>query len=240
MRKTKLDVQKNCEEHIFRVADNIERLLNSRGVSLYKLTTGAEIDGLDTKEKQLFANLIYNFIKKVNNYKQSTNTEKTIPYIAYSTIVTFADYLNVPVNELISEHKESMLYIPFYEMNEVKTLTISHNIFNNIEDKYRIFAVKIINSAMKPLMNINDIVFAVEEEQYNIDGLYIIKTDRGYYPKRIIFHKNTADIISDNTYYHSVSYTIKNNSELYNEQLNESIFITGKVISVMDNSINFI
>lgn len=65
MRKTKLDVQKNCEEHIFRVADNIERLLNSRGVSLYKLTTGAEIDGLDTKEKQLFANLIYNFIKKL-------------------------------------------------------------------------------------------------------------------------------------------------------------------------------
>lgn len=84
----------------------------------------------------------------------------------------------MPVSELISEHKESMLYIPFYEMNEVKTLTISHNIFNNIEDKYRIFAVKIINSAMKPLMNVNDIVFAVEEEQYNIDGLYIIKTNR--------------------------------------------------------------
>ena len=146
----------------------------------------------------------------------------------------------MPVSELISEHKESMLYIPFYEMNEVKTLTISYNIFNNIEDKDKIFAVKVINSAMKPFMNINDIVFAVEKEQYNIDGLYIIKTDMGYYPKRIIFHKNTVDIISDNTYYLPVSYNIRQNNELYSEQLNESIFITGKVISVMNNSINFI
>ena len=93
---------------------------------------------------------------------------------------------------------------------------------------------------MKPLININDIVFAVEEEKYNIDGLYVIKTDRGYYPKRIIFHKNTADIISDNTYYHPVSYTIQQNNELYSEQLKESIFIVGKVISLMNNSINFL
>ena len=62
----------------------------------------------------------------------------------------------------------------------------------------------------------------------------------GYYPKRIIFHKNTVDIISDNTYYLPVSYNIRQNNELYSEQLNESIFITGKVISVMNNSINFI
>ena len=240
MKKTKLDIQSNCETHIFRIADNIERLLNNKGISLNKLTTSAEIEGVTANEKQLFANLIYNFMKKVNAYKTSEDNDKSIPYIAYSTIVTLADYLNVPVNELISEHKESMLCIPLYEMNETKTLTISYNIFNNIEDKDKIFAVKIIDSTMKPLININDIVFAVEEEKYNIDGLYVIKTDRGYYPKRIIFHKNTADIISDNTYYHPVSYTIQQNNELYSEQLKESIFIVGKVISLMNNSINFL
>ena len=135
MKKTKADIQNNCETNIFRVADNIERILNDKGISLNKLITSADIKDVTANEKQLFTNLIYNFLKKVNEYKTSKDNNKSIPYIAYSKIITLADYLNVPVNELTDEHEAGILSIPLYEMNEIKTLKISYNMLNNIKNK---------------------------------------------------------------------------------------------------------
>ena len=114
MNKTKADIQNNCETHILRIADNIERLLNHKGISLNKLIKSAEIESVSANEKQLFANLIYNFMQKVNAYKTSSDSDKNVPYIAYSTIITLADYLDVPVSELIDEYKDDIMQIPFY------------------------------------------------------------------------------------------------------------------------------
>lgn len=241
MNKTKADIQNNCETHILRIADNIERLLNHKGISLNKLIKSAEIESVSANEKQLFANLIYNFMQKVNAYKTSSDSDKNVPYIAYSTIITLADYLDVPVSELIDEYKDDIMQIPFYNNLNDSFIKVSRNVLNNSEYKDRVFAVKVIDNSMKPLMNINDIVFAVAvENQTYTDGLYIIKNARGYYPKRIIFHNNTVDIISDNPHYRSIVYQINNNNELYSNELNESIFITGKIISFINNSIEIL
>ena len=69
MNKTKADIQNHCEKNTLRIADNIERLLNNKGISLNKLTKSAEIEGVSANEKQLFANLIYNFMQKLMHIK---------------------------------------------------------------------------------------------------------------------------------------------------------------------------